>query len=184
MKREAHARDPRCHWCKRVTILKAFQRAGPDEASLIATEDHIRCRAECSTRAEWDAPENRVLACHECNQRRGAEWVLANPGKRAAFSRARRGNAKIFKPQIAGSFAHSPRDLVGAVKRVAVVPPKQNLPRPPTIDQIEAFNTRVAKRVWELAAEGDARENLYEIVSREMMGLECTVRPGVGHTHY
>lgn len=65
-------RDPHCHWCGCLTVLLAYPnsaaRSWPKNA---ATVDHLDSRL--SPRRNYAGGEERtVLACRECNHRRGA----------------------------------------------------------------------------------------------------------------
>ena len=60
---ERHHR--RCHWCKRV--CRDLRKANGPFPRDMATEDHIILKSDGGS----DKLENLVLACHECNERRG-----------------------------------------------------------------------------------------------------------------
>lgn len=68
--------DPRCHWCGRRTILtppRANMKKLKVQPPNLATVDHLRSRRD-PTRQEPTArgdERRRVLACWECNQKRG-----------------------------------------------------------------------------------------------------------------
>lgn len=64
-----HARDPRCHWCRRLTRL--VQQSGgtlPDDA---ATVDHFRARPDPLRQKPPKGEPTHVLACASCNSKRG-----------------------------------------------------------------------------------------------------------------
>lgn len=68
-----YARDCNCHWCRKPTILMlGVHDAGREKRR--ATIDHLRDRFD-PTRTEPNPKwaERTVLACLECNNRRGAE---------------------------------------------------------------------------------------------------------------
>lgn len=73
--------NPKCHWCKRQTVLlppDGKRKLFPPNA---ATRDHLRSRFNLG-RSEpvRRYPEYRVvLACRECNQRRCREEEVAQP---------------------------------------------------------------------------------------------------------
>lgn len=59
--------NPRCHWCGVVTV------PGKGGGERLTTLDHIKGFHECGRNiAEWDAKENKVIACYACNNRRSA----------------------------------------------------------------------------------------------------------------
>lgn len=65
------AHDPRCHWCKRVTVLPvqgvSISGKPPDD---LATIDHIVSRYYREPGQRFAHAANTVLACWSCNQRR------------------------------------------------------------------------------------------------------------------
>lgn len=64
--------DPHCHWCGRLT--KLFTPApGQKAPGDMATVDHVISRLTRTSRAEYHHKSNKVLACENCNRRRGAE---------------------------------------------------------------------------------------------------------------
>lgn len=69
-----------CHWCK-IPVVRH-----PTPIPNQRTKDHIKCRAQCRSRAEWMHPSNRVIACYACNQRRNQEF-MATHCARASFGR-------------------------------------------------------------------------------------------------
>jgi hypothetical protein len=80
VRRELHAQDPRCYWCKRVTVLKQFTGRWEE---LDATVDHIQSKLETDDPAVYNSAENVVLSCFRCNQQRAAatyENFLNAPG--------------------------------------------------------------------------------------------------------
>ena len=103
LKVELHKKDPRCHWCKRVTKLicePSLSRSDP----LMATIDHVVSRYHIH---RWvrkkKNQKRRVLSCYECNQRRNNQETLclsrAEVLKRSqGFSLSPRGKPKIIKP--------------------------------------------------------------------------------------
>ena len=66
--------DPRCHWCKRITrLLNIPEIQGPAPPDL-ATIDHLRSRYSLERFVKPKIGEStKVLACYECNARRGIE---------------------------------------------------------------------------------------------------------------
>lgn len=66
--------DPHCHWCRALTVLSAY---GKPKTSL-ATIDHIKCREEAQSHAEYIHPSNKVLACYDCNQKRNHSFRVAH----------------------------------------------------------------------------------------------------------
>lgn len=74
LRKNLYKRDRRCHWCSAETWLNRFRVA----KALHATVDHVKCKEECATHAEYIAKENKVLACYACNQRRNAEFRARN----------------------------------------------------------------------------------------------------------
>ena len=67
-KRQLHERYPYCHWCaKRVYLADASMqgKCRPDTATL----DHMYSRLD--PRRDGHRDRSVVLACYECNQRRG-----------------------------------------------------------------------------------------------------------------
>jgi hypothetical protein len=66
--------DPRCHWCKRATILvdrSLNGNKGPFDP-LEATIDHINTRYDKRYTTHCNE-ELTVLSCRECNNKRGKE---------------------------------------------------------------------------------------------------------------
>ncbi len=61
--------DPHCHWCKVLTLFDCYGKP----RVLLATIDHVKCKEQCKTWAEYIHPTNKVLACYGCNQRRNDE---------------------------------------------------------------------------------------------------------------
>lgn len=64
--------NPNCHWCGKKTVLPKRRVGGPASHDL-ATIDHINSRFK---KERFDNPNNlpnTVLACYECNHRRGEE---------------------------------------------------------------------------------------------------------------
>lgn len=72
--------NPHCHWCDRLTLFVVEERAKPDQRLAMATVDHIQCAIEAKTKAEYDSPTNKVLACWECNNRRNEEFTKSTRG--------------------------------------------------------------------------------------------------------
>lgn len=67
-------RDPRCHWCRRPTVL-IFRPPGCGQSTVPAradeaTIDHLWTRFD--GRTQTHNVEVTVLACRECNGKRGA----------------------------------------------------------------------------------------------------------------
>lgn len=162
LRRRLHVANPKCHWCPTVTLLEPFHKVPRDTWHAVATVDHILCKLEAPDRQEYNAAKNKVLACHGCNKRRNDEFIQRH------------------RPDGVHPITY-PKPLRRAQNQS---PRPAKAKKPPTMDDVERFNTRVRKRVWQLAAEGDNRENLYEIVSRELMGFEALNKRPVGHTFY
>jgi len=74
LKLRLHAKDPKCHWCKRETILTNVPEIKGKPNPLMATVDHLvsRYHPERWVKKEDQEPR-RVLACFECNNRRSKE---------------------------------------------------------------------------------------------------------------
>lgn len=73
----AHARNPRCHYCKNRTVMmpRDYNTRANHAEELFATLDHVVPRAAGGT----DHPANWRLACAPCNMMKGdmgeAEYV-------------------------------------------------------------------------------------------------------------
>ena len=66
-----HAKDPKCHWCKRTTILTNVPEIKGKPDPLMATIDHLISRYHPERWVKKGEQEpRRVLACFECNQKR------------------------------------------------------------------------------------------------------------------
>lgn len=67
-------RDPRCHWCGCLTrLMPGDQHKRAGQPKDMATVDHLDSRLS-GQKAQYHAGEERtVLACQECNTRRGRE---------------------------------------------------------------------------------------------------------------
>ena len=75
---ELHARDPRCHWCKRITKLICEKVIKGHADPLMATIDHIVSRYHPHRWVKKKANQKRkVLACYECNHRRSVQETLS-----------------------------------------------------------------------------------------------------------
>jgi 5-methylcytosine-specific restriction endonuclease McrA len=59
----------RCHWCRRRCLPASRRKATTPPRPLDATLDHVVPQAEGGP----TTPENCVMACFACNQRRGKE---------------------------------------------------------------------------------------------------------------
>lgn len=66
-------KNPYCHWCKRLVFWSTRNDGCND--SVRATLDHLRSRFD-PTRGQH-LGVNTVLACRDCNQRRGLEEEIA-----------------------------------------------------------------------------------------------------------
>ena len=70
--------DPHCYWCGKLTIwIDLSKRVKKQEWKDAATIDHLYTRYEMEMRKTNGNPV--VLACQECNHRRGAEATKAQP---------------------------------------------------------------------------------------------------------
>lgn len=72
LRHRLHAKDPRCHWCKQVTVLIE---AGPRHKHFpdnAATVDHLFSRWHPDRQRPNDGRKRYVLACRKCNNERGA----------------------------------------------------------------------------------------------------------------
>ena len=104
LKVELYKKDPRCHWCKRVTklICEPAMKGKPDP--LMATIDHIVSRYHVHRWVRKRKGQRRqVLACYECNHNRAVQETLclsrAEVLKRSkGFSLSPRGKPKIINP--------------------------------------------------------------------------------------
>lgn len=65
--------NPHCQWCERRVFRDVEMSGLPYPAQ--ATIDHVKCKQECDTKAEYSAAKNKVLACYACNQRRNAQFM-------------------------------------------------------------------------------------------------------------
>jgi len=105
LKEELHKKDPRCHWCRRVTklICEPTIKGQPDP--LMATIDHVVSRYNVHrwVKKKKRSQKRKVLACFECNHNRSVRETLslsrAEILKRSqGFSLSPRGKPKIIKP--------------------------------------------------------------------------------------
>ena len=104
LKLELYKKDPRCHWCKRITklICQPFIRGHADP--LMATIDHVVSRYNPHRWVKKKKNHRRkVLACYECNHSRSVQETLclsrAEVLERSkGFSLSPRGKPKIIKP--------------------------------------------------------------------------------------
>lgn len=62
-------KNPHCHWCKRMTILSSAEMGSRKLPRNAATLDHVYTRKDA--RRTSDNKNQVVLACYDCNQRRG-----------------------------------------------------------------------------------------------------------------
>ena len=65
-RKQQFAEDPHCSYCGRETSMNL------DSGLARTTVDHIRTISEGGT----DAPTNLVLACFDCNTRRGSKRIV------------------------------------------------------------------------------------------------------------
>jgi hypothetical protein len=80
----------------------------------MATLDHIRCRLECSSKSEYRAESNKVLACYGCNQKRGREtWMAFKPWITDAQLRAKWDNRIWTAPEGVDIFAAPSWEVFG-----------------------------------------------------------------------
>jgi len=104
LKLELHKKDPRCHWCKRITklICQPFIRGHADP--LMATIDHVVSRYNPHRWVKKKKNHRRkVLACYECNHSRSVQETLCLSRSEVlerskGFSLSPRGKPKIIKP--------------------------------------------------------------------------------------
>jgi transcription elongation factor Elf1 len=103
LKVELYEKDPRCHWCGRVTKLICEPHLREVD-SLMATIDHVVSRYHVHRWVKKKKNQRRkVLACYECNHSRSVKETLclsrAEVLKRSqGFSLSPRGKPKIVKP--------------------------------------------------------------------------------------
>ena len=71
IKLKLHQADPRCHWCKRITILTNIPEIRGEPDPLMATIDHLVSRYHPERWVRRNM--TKVLACYECNARRSRE---------------------------------------------------------------------------------------------------------------
>jgi hypothetical protein len=102
-KLELYKKDPRCHWCRRITKLICKSNLY-DVDPLMATIDHIVSRL---SPYRWVKKKKhikrRVLSCYECNHRRSVRETLSLSRaeileRSKGFSLSPRGKPKIIKP--------------------------------------------------------------------------------------
>ena len=104
LKLELWQADPRCHWCKRITILTDIPRIEGIANPLMATIDHVVSRIYPHRWVKKKKGQQRkVLACYECNHKRSVKETLslsrAEVVRRSqGFSLSPRGKPKIIKP--------------------------------------------------------------------------------------
>ena len=78
LKVDLHAKDPRCHWCKRVTKLICDKVIKGRADPLMATIDHVVSRYNPHRWVKKKANQKRkVLACYECNHKRSVKETLS-----------------------------------------------------------------------------------------------------------
>jgi hypothetical protein len=103
LKIELYKRDPRCHWCRRITKLICepnLRHVDP----LMATIDHIVSRYHVHRWIKKTGKKRRkVLACYECNHRRSVQETLSLSRaevlqRSKGFSLSPKGKPKIIKP--------------------------------------------------------------------------------------
>lgn len=89
LKLRLHAKDPKCHWCKRETVLTNVPEIKGMPDPLMATIDHLVSRYHPERWVKKNPEEpRRVLACFECNQRRCREETeLLPPHIRSAIGK-------------------------------------------------------------------------------------------------
>ena len=88
-------KDPHCHWCGCLTTIDHPANIKGHPPKNMATVDHLVSRYNLS---RWEKPptneERTVLACFECNQKRGIEET-----KQLSIEEIRaRGRGFKFKP--------------------------------------------------------------------------------------
>ena len=98
-----YQKDPRCHWCGRITKLicdSNIRHVDP----LMATIDHVVSRYHVHRWVKKNGKhKHKVLACYECNHNRSVQETLglsrAEVLRRSkGFSLSPRGDPKIIKP--------------------------------------------------------------------------------------
>ena len=103
-KLELHKRNPRCHWCKKTTILTNESNIKGHPIPLMATLDHLISRYNFARwRRKRPHERRKVLACYECNHSRSVKETLclsrAEVIRRSkGFSLSPRGRPKIITP--------------------------------------------------------------------------------------
>lgn len=104
LKLELWQANPRCHWCRRVTILTDIKCIEGRAIPLMATIDHVVSRIYPH---RWvkkkEGQQRKVLACYECNHKRSVQETLSLSRSEVVrrskgFSLNPRGNPKIIKP--------------------------------------------------------------------------------------
>ena len=104
LKIQLFEKDPRCHWCKRVTKLICEKALTSEADPLMATIDHVVSRYHLHRWVKRKKGQKRkVLACYECNHNRSIQETLclsrAEVLQRSrGFSLSPRGKPKIKKP--------------------------------------------------------------------------------------
>jgi len=78
LKLELWQANPRCHWCRRVTVLTDIPRIQGRANPLMATIDHLTSRLNIGRWCRKKKGQRRkVLSCYECNHRRSVKETLA-----------------------------------------------------------------------------------------------------------
>lgn len=78
------ALSPFCAWCG-----EEVHEDGPMDETR-STLDHVLCRAQCQTVAEYRADSNTRLSCNRCNQARNVAFVLSLPRRNRYIKLPRR----------------------------------------------------------------------------------------------
>jgi hypothetical protein len=103
LKLELYQKDPRCHWCGRVTKLICEANLHHVDP-LMATIDHIVSRLNIGRWVQKKGGQRRkVLACYKCNHDRSVQETLCLSraevlDRSKGFSLSPRGKPKIIKP--------------------------------------------------------------------------------------
>lgn len=95
LRKNLFSKDRRCHWCGRETWLGHGTRRPEMTKYQAATVDHVKCRAESATHAEYISRENKVLACYLCNQQRNEIFMASNPSAKCAWVIASPADAEL-----------------------------------------------------------------------------------------
>jgi hypothetical protein len=73
-----HAQEGKCYWCHCDTVLVEPVAKRKEQPHNMATLDHLRSRFDPTRREKPKRGEQRlVMACQECNHRRGAEEIAS-----------------------------------------------------------------------------------------------------------